>query len=169
MADSNVSRVAAATIATERDWRTRGCRRCGRKPWEDIFTGYALSRMFQHGVHIGVVDVTWRLFAENWGERIAGATLLWHSKRKKPEHLRLVHSWAQTHHCSVPADAHAECPPTLYRLPCGWRIPRGMTRQRWLRANRTVRMPWQICRAPGAGRERFCDETVHPVLTGGRL
>ena len=159
-ADENVTRAAERTIRDGESRHHRGCSRCARKPWEDIFTGFGISRMAQHGVHIGIVDVTWRFFAENWGVKLSPSTLLWHAKRKRPDDLRRVHAWVSKHHCSVPESAPAECPPMLYRMPCGWHTF-GLTRHKWLRANRSIRVPWQICRAPGAGREqKFCDETV---------
>ena len=46
----------------------------------------------------------------------------------------------------------ALCPPSIIRIPCGWRT--NLTRGQWLRANRSVRVPWQVCFAPGSERAR---------------
>ena len=71
-------------------------------------------------------------------------------------------AWARKHHCKVDEHVPADCPEQLFRLPCGWNTT--LSHQAWMRADRTVRTPWQICRAPGAGKtpktSTTCDETV---------
>lgn len=104
--------------------------------------------MWQHGVRVGVVDIGWGLFSESWGLKMAPATMVWHAKVKSASRIREVHHWAATHHCFVPEKVPLRCPPTLFHIPCGWDYG-GLTRNAWLRANRSVRVPWTICFAPG--------------------
>ena len=103
-------------------------------PYEDIWTGYAVSRLdvgrrrvafrMRPGTlsaaraSLGVVHLPWSLFAERWGFFLARSTIVWHMKLKDPERLRLAHLWVQRHHCAVPPQTPLRCR-GVKRMACG--------------------------------------------------
>ena len=89
MADGHAAAAVAPSATSHR-----------RKPWEDVFTGYALSRL---GVaRVGVVDVPWSAVTEQWGFMAKPSALLYHMKRPKdPARILAMQAWASKHHCSA--------------------------------------------------------------------
>ena len=52
-------------------------------PWEDAFTGLGLA-LSARGAGLAAVHIGWSVSAEQWGFRLAPASLLWHMKMKVP-------------------------------------------------------------------------------------
>ena len=108
-------------------------------PFEDIWTGYALSKLSSPhcGVDapaspVGIVDLGWNLFSEGWGFGVMRGTILWHQKLKHPARIRLMHIWHEKYHCDF-AFGNRKLNNESYRWPaCG------------------CSSPWLIAKAPGA-------------------
>ena len=81
--------------------------------WEDVWIGYALSRLSPPPV-LGVVSLNGNLYYEEWGFGVTPTTLLWHAKTKdasRPPKLQAYLATAATahHHCARPPWAPPKC------------------------------------------------------------
>lgn len=121
-----------------------GPRREPRMVWEDVYTGYVLSRsigsdatrglaLVEHGVGNGGQNP---VYSDGFGMQLAPTTLIWHMRMKwKAAHrVAFAHHWLEVEgrHC-VPPPWRTD--PSWVR--CGWQTKRAMTTSctgaRWLR------------------------------------
>jgi hypothetical protein len=109
LGDRSLIALAQQTIRTRPDSHTSvgSCLSCARKPWEDIWTGFALSAAYPPLERLAVVDISYSLFSEQWGFSASPSTILWHSKRKLPARLLALQRWSARHHCTI--DLQPKC------------------------------------------------------------
>lgn len=108
--------------------------------WEDVYTGYALSKvatgpglaLVENGFGNGAASPT---YSDGWGMQLAPSTLVWHQRTKKRTAYppAFAHHWKEeqpsaNHHCEPPASTWVRC---------GWNTRRASTTScngaRWLR------------------------------------
>ena len=89
-------------------------------PWEDVYTGLALSEA-AHGADLAYVHVGCEVYCDEWGFFAAPSTLIWHMRSKIASRIRELQAWSEARHCAPPG-----------RLECGddWS---GCNGQRWRR------------------------------------
>ena len=118
--DAPTRRRAAQALASADERRSGGA--AGVAPyaegsvWEDVWLGYALSRL-EPPPRLGVVTLGWSQYMEEWGFTALPTTMVWHAKTKDADRPWRMQAWAAANHCARrgPTDSRARLPG---RTPC---------------------------------------------------
>ena len=77
-------------------------------PWEDVFTGMALTQSALGGP-LASVHVHMALYAEGWKFASTPSVILWHMKAKVPDRIVEVERWSEQQQLCVPSKVALTC------------------------------------------------------------
>lgn len=78
--------------------------------WEDVWIGYALSRLEAPAPDVGVISLSFSQYVEEWGFTASPATLIWHAKTKDPSRPPRLHTHlASGGHCTRRPNSRPRC------------------------------------------------------------
>ena len=80
-------------------------------PWEDVYTGLALSEA-AHGADLAYVHVGCEVYSDEWGFFAAPSTLIWHMRSKIASRIRELQAWSEARHCAPPGRSSSWRDPT---------------------------------------------------------
>ena len=125
-------------------------------PWEDVYTGLALSEA-AHGADLAYVHVGCEVYSDEWGFFAAPSTLIWHMRSKIASRIRELQAWSESRHCAPPG-----------RLECGddWS---GCNGQRWRRCEWRYDAPPPPAAANGTAAAGGCSVGFANLLPHKKL
>ena len=101
--DGALQRHATDTVRSANDSRKERF-----LPWEDVFTGMALTQSASRGP-LASVHVHMALYAEGWQFASTSSVLLWHMKAKIPDRIVEVERWSSQQQPCVPSAVALTC------------------------------------------------------------